>query len=194
MTQRYPLLPRFLFFGYCACVHAQLLQSCLTLCNLMDYSPWGFFRQEYWRGLPCPSPGDLSNPCWNPCLFQVLHWQVGSLPFSRQKQWSGLAFPPPGDLPDLGIKPTSLMFPALAGRLLLASHGSPIRDTYYTLNLHFGIKSPPNSLEGSQSQYTVRNPNLRISCCMASFSPQYAKWVDSLTCGRTLMCVTQKCF
>ena len=62
MTQRYPLLPRFLFFGYCACVHAQLLQSCLTLCNLMDYSPWGFFRQEYWRGLPCPSPGDLSNP------------------------------------------------------------------------------------------------------------------------------------
>ena len=35
-------------------------------------SPWtvahqaplssGFSRQEYWRGLPCPSPGDLPNP------------------------------------------------------------------------------------------------------------------------------------
>ena len=21
--------------------------------------PMGFFRQEYWRGLPCPPPGDL---------------------------------------------------------------------------------------------------------------------------------------
>ena len=23
--------------------------------------PWGFSRQEYWSGLPCPSPGDLSR-------------------------------------------------------------------------------------------------------------------------------------
>ena len=22
----------------------------------------GFFRQEYWRGLPCLSPGDISDP------------------------------------------------------------------------------------------------------------------------------------
>ena len=22
----------------------------------------GFFRQDYWSGLPCPTPGDLSNP------------------------------------------------------------------------------------------------------------------------------------
>ena len=25
-------------------------------------SPWGFSRQEYWSGLPCPPPGDLPNP------------------------------------------------------------------------------------------------------------------------------------
>ena len=24
--------------------------------------PWGFSRQEYWSGLPCPPPGDLLNP------------------------------------------------------------------------------------------------------------------------------------
>ena len=24
--------------------------------------PWGVFRQEYWSGLPCPSPGDLPHP------------------------------------------------------------------------------------------------------------------------------------
>ena len=42
-------------------------QSCLTLCNLMDYSllallSMGFSRQGYWSGLPFPSPGDLPDP------------------------------------------------------------------------------------------------------------------------------------
>ena len=65
-----------------ACMHSKLLQSCLwisyvkwsevaqscpTLCD-----PWavahqappsmGFSRQEYWSGLPLPSPGDLPDP------------------------------------------------------------------------------------------------------------------------------------
>ena len=35
--------------------------------------------------------------------------------FSRQEYWSGLPLPPPGDLPQPGIKPSSLMSPALAG-------------------------------------------------------------------------------
>ena len=38
-----------------------------------------------------------------------------SMGFSRQKYWSGLPCPAPGDLPDLGIEPSSLMSPALAG-------------------------------------------------------------------------------
>ena len=38
--------------------------SCLTLCNPMNYSPpsspvHGVLQQEYWTGLPFPSPGDL---------------------------------------------------------------------------------------------------------------------------------------
>ena len=44
-------------------------QSCPTLCDAMDcmqparlLCPWGFSRQEYWNGLPCPPPGDLPNP------------------------------------------------------------------------------------------------------------------------------------
>ena len=42
-------------------------KSCPTLCDLMDYSPpaplsMGFSRQEYWSGLPFPSPGDLPDP------------------------------------------------------------------------------------------------------------------------------------
>ena len=35
--------------------------------------------------------------------------------FSRQEYWRGLPCPPPVDLPGLGIKPTFLMSPALAG-------------------------------------------------------------------------------
>ena len=39
-----------------------------------------------------------------------------SVGFSRQEYWSGLPCPPPRDLTDPGIKPVSLMSPALAGR------------------------------------------------------------------------------
>ena len=41
--------------------------------------------------------------------------------FSRQEYWSGLPFPSPGDLPHLGIKPTSLESPTLAGRFFTTS-------------------------------------------------------------------------
>ena len=42
-------------------------QSCPSLCDLVDCSPpgssvLGFSRQEYWSGLPFPSPEDLPDP------------------------------------------------------------------------------------------------------------------------------------
>ena len=39
-----------------------------------------FSRQEFWSGLPLPSPGDLPDPGIQPCLSHLLHWQAGSLP------------------------------------------------------------------------------------------------------------------
>ena len=49
-----------------------------------------------------------------------------SMEFSRQEYWSGLPFPTPGILPDPGIERTSLVSPALAGRLFtVASPGKP---------------------------------------------------------------------
>ena len=44
-----------------------------------------------------------------------------SVGFSRQEYWSGLPCPPPRDLPDLGIEPTSLASPALAGGFFTTS-------------------------------------------------------------------------
>ena len=51
-----------------------------------------------------------------------------SMGFSRQKYQSGLPCPPPGDLPNLGIKPTSLMSVALAGRLPLALEKPRVKE------------------------------------------------------------------
>ena len=48
--------------------------------------------------------------------WTIAHEAPLSMGFSRQENWSGLSCPPPGDLPDPGIKPVSLMSPALAGR------------------------------------------------------------------------------
>ena len=45
----------------------EVAQSCLTLCDLWTVAhqappSMGFFRQEYWSGLPFPSPVDLPDP------------------------------------------------------------------------------------------------------------------------------------
>ena len=58
-------------------------------------------------------------------LFATL-WTVAcqaplSMEFSRQEYWSGLPFPSPGHLPNPGIKPVSLMSPALAGGFFTTS-------------------------------------------------------------------------
>ena len=37
-------------------------QLCLALCGPPDSSVCGFSQQEYWSGLPFPSPGHLPNP------------------------------------------------------------------------------------------------------------------------------------
>ena len=42
----------------------------------------GFSRQEYWSGLPCPSPWALLTQVWNPHLPTLLHWQAHSLPLA----------------------------------------------------------------------------------------------------------------
>ena len=39
----------------------------------------GFSRQEYWRGLPCPPPGDLCNPGIEPMSLMSPALQAGSL-------------------------------------------------------------------------------------------------------------------
>ena len=48
----------------CARCHVSLVRLFVTLWTVALQVPLstGFSRQEYWRGLPCPSPGDFPNP------------------------------------------------------------------------------------------------------------------------------------
>ena len=61
------------------CMHTQLLQLCPNpLCNPMGWARQAplsivFSRQEYWRGLPCPPPGDLPWSGFEPNLLHLLH-------------------------------------------------------------------------------------------------------------------------
>ena len=86
---------------------AKMLQSCPVLCN-----PWtvayqappsmGFYRQEYWSGLPFPSPMHENLKVKGKSLSRVrllvtpwtaAHQAPLSMGFSRQEYWSGMPLP-----------------------------------------------------------------------------------------------------
>ena len=57
--------------------------------------------------------------------------------FSREEHWSRLLCPPPGDLSDPGIKPTSLLSPALAGGFFTTSATWEVPKSFLSLSLFF---------------------------------------------------------
>ena len=87
-----------------AAAAAKSLQLCPTLCDPIDGSPLGssvpgilgFSRQEYWSGVPLPSPMHESKKC--PTLSDTMDCSLpGSSAhgFSRQEYWSGVPLPSP---------------------------------------------------------------------------------------------------
>ena len=54
-------------------------------------------------------------------LWSVAHQAPLSMGFPRQEYWSQLPCSPRENLPDPGIKPMSLLFPALAGEFFTIS-------------------------------------------------------------------------
>ena len=108
----------------------------------------GFFWEEYWRGLPVPSSGNLPDPRIKPTSPTSLLPEPPGKPHScsaAKSLWScptlcdpldhslpgfsahgilqarileWLSCPTPGDFPGPGIEPVFLMSPALAGGLL----------------------------------------------------------------------------
>ena len=56
--------------------------------------PTGFFRQEYWSGLPCPPPGDLPTQGLNPGLqhYRQILYQLSHHGSPRTLQWVAYPF------------------------------------------------------------------------------------------------------
>ena len=90
-------------------------------CTVLSLAGGWTFRQMF----PCGGASrGLGEPAYvlshcSHVRFFVIPWTVAhqaplSMGFSRQEYWSGLPCPPPGAPPEPGIKPRSLMSPALA--------------------------------------------------------------------------------
>ena len=89
-----------------AAAAANSLQWCRTLCDPIDSSTPGssvpgISRQEYWSGLPFPSPmheskSEVAQSCPTPRTPWTATYQTPpSMGFSRQEYWSGLPLPYP---------------------------------------------------------------------------------------------------
>ena len=108
-TSKYVYMCIYVCVYTCVCVYVCVCAGlCLvtlsspTRCDPMDCNPprllcpWGFSRQEYCSGLPCPPPGDFPKPGIEP-RFPVM--QVDSLPSE-----------PPGEPKNTGMNSLSLLF------------------------------------------------------------------------------------
>ena len=109
----------------CICEHCKVLvtQSCLTLCNPVDCiltgsCVHGIFQARILEWVAI-SFSRGSSQARDQAWFS--HIGSPSMEFYEQEYWSGLPCPPPGDPPDLGMEPTSLTSPTLAGRFITTS-------------------------------------------------------------------------
>ena len=100
-----------------ACYVASIVSGCLQPYGLQPsrlLCPWGFSRQEYWRGLPCPRPQDLLNP--------------GMEPRSPALQAESLPSEPPGCT---WINFVGIQFPAELQRHCLLSSSIRLLDSLF---------------------------------------------------------------
>ena len=75
--------------GMCVCV---CVRACMLSYAQLFVTPWTvahqaslsmeFSREEYWCGLPFPTPGIFLTQGLNPHLLCLLHWEAGSLPLT----------------------------------------------------------------------------------------------------------------
>ena len=111
------------------CMHAQLLsrvQLFTTPRTIAHQAPLSmvFSRQEYWRGFPYPTLGDLPHPrISNPCFLHLLPWQMDSLPLA-----------PPGKLASkYGELKFTIEALLLSVTLNYENHASAFQHVWYSI-------------------------------------------------------------
>ena len=113
---------------------SEVAQSCLTLWDPVDCSPpgssvHGILQQEYWSGLPFPSPGDLPDP--------------GIEPRSPALQADALTSEPPGKFFALGsLKMWLSSWISLFNQVKVKWKSPVMSDTLWPLGLYTPWNSP----------------------------------------------------
>ena len=86
---KYRKVPQLCSKTSCSCVlscfnRVQLFATLWTVAHQTPLS-MGFSKEEYWSGLPCPTPRDLPNPRTKPTSLHLLHsrqnlyhWAIGN--------------------------------------------------------------------------------------------------------------------
>ena len=72
-SPRYDMYIYILYIHVRVCQVSSVVSNSVTLWTVARQAPFstGLSRQEYWSGLPCPSPGDLPNPGIKPRISYV---------------------------------------------------------------------------------------------------------------------------
>ena len=125
----------------------------MSLCDPMDCNPrllcpWGFSRQEYWSGLPCPPPGSFR------CTTVQQHKSALSIHITPPSWASFPTHPhstPPGNLAELPVLynsfPLAICF--THGRVymsMLLSHFVPLSSSPAVSMSQFSMKNGTNKL------------------------------------------------
>ena len=110
---------------YLVYIPETILHMCFCRHGIIIFLPVLLIIVKHWKPLKFPSTMEKPASCvratslqWCSTLCNPMDCSPPgclSMGFSKQEYWSGQPYPPPGDLSHPGIKPMSLMYPALAG-------------------------------------------------------------------------------
>ena len=157
--------------------------------GLLYVSPFG--PQDEWASTPravWDSTKFVMHACvrshFSCCKLFVILWTVAcqaslSMGFSRLEYWSGLPDPSPGDLPNPGIKPASLISPALAGGFFITNVTWEAPEIYYgmfqtsKIRVFFFFSLPPDTTLAQDSTIPGQLPQLLndLLICFLTFLP-----------------------
>ena len=158
---------------YHAAAAAELLQSCLTLCDPRDSShqappSLGFSRQEYWSGLPFPSPMQESEKWKWSCSVMSNSWRPHGLQPTRLcRPWDF-----PGNSTWVGC------------HCLLRHHiilGTNSRNSHYLRKLSNTESQYWNNIafcfkENWKSEVYLHSSGVGVGVCV--FVPRFSTWAE----------------
>ena len=122
-------------------MHAKSLQSCLTLCDFMDYA-WNSPGQNTGVGSLSLLQGMFPTQGLKPCLLSLLHCQVGSLSLSTT--W---------ETPESSKVKVTQSCPTLCDPMNYTFHGILQARILECIAIHFSRKS---SQPRDQTQVSLR--------------------------------------